>query len=234
MSNLLTCVVEYGKPSARKSNWYKYYSPIRVKLDARYLVASGDSDPILMDYDCNTNVIQCPDIYWHRKLREDSLNLLWFREALPARSDGNTYPRHWRSLLACFELAKVTGCERLLTLESDSWALTRRLADRLGGFPSGIGCPWCACHSMVELMLAVYHRDIYGKMIDFIKAKSWAEWAKPQPHNLERTVGAHFNVQPWMDLVGDRYCERDPAEQTPPADADFIIQGEGITPAWKG
>jgi hypothetical protein len=233
MSNLITCVIENSKPTVRKNNWWAYYGPLRARFDAKYLVACSDDENVANDYNCDTSIITAESDRPQRQVREDALNIVTFKTQLPARVDGCSYPRHWRSLLTCFDLAKKLQCERLLTLESDSWVLTGRLADRLAKFPSGIGCPWCAVHTMAELMLAVYHRDIFDRMIAFIKRKSWEEWAKPQPENLERTLAKEFGIIPWMDLVGDRYVEREKPEQTPPADADFVIQGEGHTPLFR-
>jgi hypothetical protein len=230
--NLITCVVENGKPTARKVNWYNYYSPIRAKFGAQYLVACSDNDQIPDDY---TIPIQRHDAYFMRpELTENALNVITFKEELPPRVDGATYPRHWRSLLACFELGQDLGADHLLTLESDSWVLTPRLAERLITLPAGIGCPWCPLHDMAELMLASYHRDVFPMMIAFIKSKSWEEWAKPQPHNLERTLSRVFNLTIWREMIGDRYVEYLPPANVPPADADFIIQGEATPPVWKG
>jgi hypothetical protein len=240
--NIISAVVELDKPIDRKVNWINYYLPLRHRLNAGYFVLSSDQDGDFAQLNFPNREVSILDYErrgWFRGLRDDCVNVICFKDKLPPRPEGksNSYPRHWRSLLACFELAKAVNAENLLTLESDSWVLSDRLADRLYNWSHGIGCPWCPVHNMPELMLAAYNKDSYEAVMKLIKSKSWEQWAEPQPENLERLFGHTFKLEIWQDMIGDRYVEYQdigPQGKPIPEDADFCIQGDHITPRFKG
>ena len=229
MSNLISCAIENAKPTARKNAWAKYYLPLLDKFDAMALVAFSDSDPIPKEE------YEVP-IWEGAPLKRDALNIHAAYLRLPARVDGNSYPRHWHYLWRALRLAWDLKADRLFTIESDSWVLTQRVINRMMNCKAGIGCPWCLIHGMPETMLAAYSREAFKPMIGFIESKTWQEWAEPQPLCLERKLPEIFTHEIWGDIIGDRYCEylpEDPRHVVPPS-ADFVIQGEGTSPVWRG
>ena len=232
--NIICCAIENDKPSARKENWFRYYHPIKRYFGAELLIAISDGpretvgeynrvDIKVMTYACGS--VSLP-------FDPSMLNIVCFPVKLPARVDGWTYPRYWRSVWAAMNIGKALGAERVLEIETDAWVYTASMATRLANHRGFIGAPWCSEFTFPEMMLCCYPREVFQPVINFIGRKTWSQWSQPQPRPFENEIQHNFPIDLWYDTKGGRYCDSELSRDkrgSPPADADWSVQDEGIT-----
>jgi hypothetical protein len=175
------------------------------KFGADYIMAVSDSEQVPTDY-------QIPIAVWPFDekcvpLVKDKLNIITFKEPLPARIDRLTYPRYYRSLWGAIKIAKMLQADRLLEIESDAWVYTQRLATKLASIETGIGSPWCPRYRMPEVMLAAYYHDSFDATLRLIESRTWAQWSEPRLASFEQIVSANLPLVVWDEFKGDRYVE---------------------------
>ena len=231
--NIICCAIENEKPNARKEFWFRYYSKIMREFDAEYLIAISDGPNISQDYQIPVEQIDFSDpvSMWIK----GRLNIVTFPEQLPARVDGSTYPRYYRSIWAAMTIGMALKVDRVLEIETDAWVYTPRMAKRLASHSRPtIGCGFSSRWGFPELMLATYPHALFAEVAQFIEQRTWADWAKPQPEIFEKVMEQTFPTTIWGDMIGDRYAEAS-GFVAPAADADFSVQDERVTiDRWRG
>mgnify|MGYP001082188249 CR=1 FL=1 len=214
--------------ASRYQRWYRYYkqSPLRHLP----LVLIDDGSPFLPDEE----MVNVQPAHSPADIKTGYLNIIHFPNNLGRASLAN-YPGWWRSFLQSAALARQTGFNRIIHIESDAYILSSGLYDRLLSTQHGWTTFWLPTYQLPETAIQVIGEDQFDSMLQV--------WKHP-----DLNVELAEDILPFTcvdkSMKGDRYSEfkrnrwifrskkfdRFPLFQTDlffapiPEDADFATQ----------
>ena len=125
-----------------------------------------------------------------------------------------SYPGWWRSFLSSVLIAKATGCNKIIHVESDAYVLTRKMLKHLYSLDAGWWAAWCDSQGFPESALQVICADQFGAM-------QLMQQVDPRTYENRTAERALPFTGILRQFEGDRYSE---FRRTVPKGADFAVQ----------
>lgn len=196
MNTLLFCTCHAKDENAwqsRYQRWIEYYE--HGPIDWSRLVLIDDGSP----YVPSAQIIGNSPATAEPPLAEDAKLVVRFPDNL-GRQSTSIYPGWWRSFFYSLQLARLTGAEKIVHIESDAYILSQRLADFINEVSSGWHVMWSPRYRMPETAIQVICADQFTSFERF----------QQDPHNRVNHEFAE-NILPFTEIhkefSGDRYSE---------------------------
>lgn len=133
---------------------------------------------------------------------------------------GDWYPYCWRGLYAMNHYIQTSRAKKLIYIDSDSFVLSRRMADWINDANTGWQSVWCKRYNFPEASIHIINEDAFPLFLEFTKGDYMEHCGKKMELVLPFT---HIN----KELDCDRYGETfDPVKPG----IDFFSQAHVNTP----
>ena len=181
----------------RYLKWINYYLDHPLTDDKEIFLIDDGSNLDFVDRDL-VNIIQEDQIGNHKYL--DKVNLFHFEKRQGREKAANSYG-WWRSYMQCIKIAKTYNYDRIIHIESDFYAISKRLTDFYNDYNSGWLAFWCPKYSFPESAMQIICKDQFSNFESFV--------SKGYDHLLDRqaehnTPFSHIE----KSFIGDRFGER--------------------------
>jgi len=181
----------------RYLKWVNYYLDHPLTEDKELFLVDDGSDLEFVDRD-HINVIQEDQIGNHAEL--EKVNLFHFEKRLGRDRAANSHG-WWRSYMQSIKIAKAYGYERIIHIESDFYAISKRLTDFYSTYNSGWLAFWCPRYHFPESAMQIICEDQFDNFEKFVSMGHERLLDRQAEHN---TPFSHIE----KSFIGDRYGER--------------------------
>lgn len=208
----------------RTIRWLDYYSEIQKELGFDHIWMCDNASPVSQIEKLGGTIL----MHGLYKLgRRSDLSIHTFAERLrKSGTEGHDYPYCWRALYFMKTLIDL-GFEKIITIDSDCFVVSRALAKYVRELDSGWTTLWCKKWRFPEASFHVLCKDAFPIFQEFTKNPDFM--SHHQSGAMEHLL-PFTNVN--LDFVTDRYGEVGDTPQTP--DMDLYCQARLTTPLEYG